>query len=272
MRGGRSFLRYVFFPQNIQFWISGQHSCWLWMEDDDCKVSLNPNLLELNELSLMLNLLPAEVSGSPPKLAPLAFPAVTQPQSSPGLTQPWGSPYMREVIRVSMWSSSRKTPTRVSSLMDVPVGSMALEEDLLGKGKMHLWEQHHLPCLWLLPTALPELEQTRFYSHPILRVAWCDEQHRGTFPETSWVKKQRASSYRHWASTTSEVRTFASASSRSPSLPSGISNTGHSCSIQPQEQLCGGTDTDCFALDQVVVAVKKQALVFIMSSFSSAEY
>ena len=58
------------------------------MEDDDCKVSLNPNLLELNELSLMLNLLPAEVSGSPPKLAPLAFPAVTQPQSSPGLTQP----------------------------------------------------------------------------------------------------------------------------------------------------------------------------------------
>lgn len=145
------------------------------MEDDDCKVSLNPNLLELNELCLMLNSSPAEVSGSPPKLSPLAFPAVTQPQSSPGLTQSWGSPYMREVIRVSLRSSSRKTPMPVSSLMDVPVGPMALEEDLLGKGKMHLWEQHHLPCLWLLPIALPELEQTRFYSHPILRVAWCVE-------------------------------------------------------------------------------------------------
>lgn len=32
-----------------------------------------------------------------------------------------------------------------------------------------------LHFLWLLPTALPELEQTRFYSHPILRVAWCVE-------------------------------------------------------------------------------------------------
>lgn len=147
MRAGRSFLRYVFFPKDIQLWLSGQHSRWLWTEDDHCKVSLNPNLLELNELSLMLNSSPAEVSGSPPKLSPLAFPAVIQPQSSPGLTQPWGSPYMREVIRVSMWSSSRKTPMPVSSLMDVPVGSMALEEDLLRKGKTHLWEQNHLPCI-----------------------------------------------------------------------------------------------------------------------------
>lgn len=158
----------------------------------------------MGKLSLMLSSSPAEVSGSSPGLSPLACPAVTWPQGAPGLTQPAGSPYMREVIRVSMQSSSRKTTMPDSSLTDVPVGSTALEE-------AHLGDQHHLPCssqfsFWLLSTALSWLEQTRLLSprsqcNLVLGNLWnglsgeicCDEQHRGMFPEAAWMERQKAS-------------------------------------------------------------------------------
>lgn len=204
MRGGRSFLRYVFFPKDIQLWLSGQHSCWLWMERDDCKVSLNPNLLELNELSLMLNSLPAEVSGSPPKLAPLAFPAVTQPPEFTRVnTAMRKSIHERSHQSFHVWSSSRKTPMRVSSLMDVPVGSMALEEDLLGKGKCI--SGSNITCLASGFSQQPSLSWNKLgllSPHSQGSLVWWAAQRY--ISETSWVKKQRASSYRHWASTTSE--------------------------------------------------------------------
>lgn len=142
-------------PQLFSFVLSGEPSCLLWMEGEDCKVSLNPNLFELGKLRLMLNSSPAEAARSPPRLSLLACPAVSKPQGSPGFIQLRGCPHVSGLPAKFQQKDdyARFKPNGCHCGTHGPGGSRS------GERKVHLWERHHLPCSlqsssWLLPTAL----------------------------------------------------------------------------------------------------------------------
>lgn len=105
---------------------------------------LNPNVFKLGKPTLVLNSSPAQVSGLPPRVSPHGLPCSYAALEFTMAILAMRKPTREKVTRTPMQSSSRKTAMSDWSLRDVAVVSKTLKEVLLGKGQIHLWEQHHV--------------------------------------------------------------------------------------------------------------------------------